>query len=658
MKARTQSSYAIFKKTQKIVSQLAILGENISQEDLNLKFLRSLPSEWNTHVVVWRNKPDLDTMSFDDLYNNFKIVEQEVKGTASSSSQNMAFVSSPSISTASTQVSTANLSDDIVYAFLASQPNGSQLVYEDLEQIHKDDIEEMDLKWQLALLSMRTRRGSGVFNLLKMGHFARECRGPRNQDNRNMNQDSSRRTVNVEEISSKAMLAIDGAGFDWSYMADDEVPTNMALMVFSDSEIPDKSGKGLSFVSYNVVSPHPTRLFLPPNLDLSNSGLEEFQQPEFEGYGPKTRSSTKKDKAMLTGILARHMTGTCPISQTSRNLMEDMLPLGEEPKEGKLLVKELLKRESNTKPLAKAVNTACYVQNRVLVVKPHNKTPYELFRGKFDGKSDKGFFVGYSLNTKAFRVYNIRTRKVEENLHVRFLEDKPIIAGTNSNDSVDGSLFDSSSKNASNDEPQPSSDDGKKDDEGVSQESGIDYQEMLENITAARSNGSQPKLDMFSLGDNATLEATHADFFSDETEVDMSKITTTYLVPSTPNTRIHKDHSLDHVIGDVQSGVLTKRMTKTSNEQEFISAVYEGKTHKDLHTCLFACFLSQEEPKKVIQALKDPSWIEAMQEELLQFKLQQVWTLVDLPYGKRAIGTKWVYRNKKDERGLKQLGCS
>ncbi|GJV74265.1 putative ribonuclease H-like domain-containing protein [Tanacetum coccineum] len=85
-------------------------------------------------------------------------------------------------------------------------------------------------------------------------------------------------------------------------------------------------------------------------------------------------------------------------------------------------------------------------------------------------------------------------------------------------------------------------------------------------------------------------------------------------------------------------------MTKTTNEQGLISAVYEGKTHEDLHTCLFACLLSQEEPKKVIQSLKDPSWIEAMQEELLQFKLQQVWTLMDLPHGKRAIGTKWVYR--------------
>ncbi|GJY54261.1 ribonuclease H-like domain-containing protein [Tanacetum coccineum] len=287
----------IFNRLRKIVSQLAILGENISQEDLNLKFLRILPSEWNTHVVVWRNKPDLDTMSFDYLYNNFTIVDQEVKRTTSSSSslssQNMAFMSSPSstnevnttygvsttktqvspastqVSTASTQVSTTNLSDDTVYAFLASQPNGSQFVYEDLEQYHEDELEEIDLKWQLALLSMRTRMffykiGRKItinrsdtagydkskvecFNCHKMGYFARECRGPRNQDSRNRNQDSSRRTVNVEETSSKAMVAIDGAG-----------------------------------------------LFSPQNIDLSYSGVEEFQQPEFESYGPKPSKSVSE----------------------------------------------------------------------------------------------------------------------------------------------------------------------------------------------------------------------------------------------------------------------------------------------------------------------------------------------------------------------------
>ncbi|GKE59686.1 putative ribonuclease H-like domain-containing protein, partial [Tanacetum coccineum] len=148
-----------------------------------------------------------------------------------------------------------------------------------------------------------------------------------------------------------------------------------------------------------------------------------------------------------------------------------------------------------------------------------------------------------------------------------------------------------------------------KDDEGVSQESGIDDQERPENRTQ----------DVNTVG---------------------PCINTASINVNTGSLNINI------------SGVQTRRMTKTSNEQGFISAVYEGKTHEHLHTCLFACFISQVEPKKVIQALTDPSWIEAMQDELIYFKLQKVWTLVDLPYGKRAIGTKWVYRNKKDKRGI------
>ncbi|GJV03166.1 putative ribonuclease H-like domain-containing protein [Tanacetum coccineum] len=127
-------------------------------------------------------------------------------------------------------------------------------------------------------------------------------------------------------------------------------------------------------------------------------------------------------------------------------------------------------------------------------------------------------------------------------------------------------------------------------------------------------------------------------------------------VPSTPTLRIHKIHPQSQIIGESTAGVQTRRKLKesTSNQhQALLSFIYKQNrtNHKDQQTCLFACFLSQEEPKKVSQALADESWVEAMQEELLQFKLQEVWVLCDLPEGKRVIGTKWVFRNKRDERG-------
>ncbi|GJT22441.1 hypothetical protein Tco_0892378 [Tanacetum coccineum] len=209
------------KMTQKtLLKQMyETFSENITLEELNLKFLRSLPIEWGMHVVVWRNKSDLGSISFDDLYNNFKIVEPEVKRSITSSSnsvsQNLAFVSGHSstnddnianihVSTGSSSVSTNNsiayLSDATVYAYLATQPNGSQVVHEDLEQIHEDDLDEMDLKWQLALLSIKARKC--YQKLVKRLN-------PKSQENRSRSQDSSRRTVNVEEASPKAMLAID-----------------------------------------------------------------------------------------------------------------------------------------------------------------------------------------------------------------------------------------------------------------------------------------------------------------------------------------------------------------------------------------------------------------------------------------------------------------
>ncbi|GJX37995.1 ribonuclease H-like domain-containing protein [Tanacetum coccineum] len=219
----------IFNRLQKIVSRLAILGVIIAQDYLNLKILSSLPPEWNTHVVVWMNKPKIETMSIDD------------------------FAASPSVNTTSPQVCTISVNDNTMYAFMVENPNGSNVLHQDLEQIHEDDLEAMDLKCHLSFLSVRAKKyyqrtskkifinGNDIavydkskvecYNCHKLGHFSREYRAPRSKEGQFRNQDNPRKQGNNED-TSKAMLAIDGVAFDWSDMAKDQVQTNMALMAF------------------------------------------------------------------------------------------------------------------------------------------------------------------------------------------------------------------------------------------------------------------------------------------------------------------------------------------------------------------------------------------------------------------------------------------
>ncbi|GJS66924.1 retrovirus-related pol polyprotein from transposon TNT 1-94 [Tanacetum coccineum] len=272
-----ESLDSIFNRLQKIVSRLAFL--------------------------VWMNKPEIEIISIDDLCNNFIIVKQKVKKyvAASSGAQNLAFITAPStsstndvntaspqvstaspnVNTASPQVSTTRFNDNAMYAFMVENPNGSNLLHQDLKKIHEDDLEAMDLKWQLSLLSMRAKR-----YYQRTGHFAKECRAPRSKEGQFKNQDNTRKQGNNEDTSSKAMLAIDGVGLDWSDMAEEQcddliVKLNQTeftaatykraskdLDKLLESQITDKSKKGLGYSD------------VPPPY----SGLDEFKEPEFKGY--------------------------------------------------------------------------------------------------------------------------------------------------------------------------------------------------------------------------------------------------------------------------------------------------------------------------------------------------------------------------------------
>ncbi|GJQ97387.1 hypothetical protein Tco_0008526 [Tanacetum coccineum] len=136
-----------------------------------------------------------------------------------------------------------------------------------------------------------------------------------------------------------------------------------------------------------------------------------------------------------------------------------------------------------------------------------------------------------------------------------------------------------------------------------------------------------------------------ADFTNLETVVNVSPI---------PTSRIHSTHPRALILGDPNSAVQTRSKVNTSSGAHAFVSYVQKQIKLTIRTfiILFCMIRSQHEPKKISEALEDESWVDAMQEELLQFEIQKVWVLVDLPYGKKAIGTKWVYRNKKDERGV------
>ncbi|GJX75744.1 ribonuclease H-like domain-containing protein [Tanacetum coccineum] len=259
-----------YDRFQSLLSQLEIHGAGVSTEDANQKFLRSLPSAWSQVSLIMRTKPGVDSLSFDDLYNNLRVFENDVKGStaSSSSTQNVAFVSENTSSTndVSTAYGVSNPSSQnskyeqtSSYSLLANQSSCPQLDHEDLEQLDEFDLEEMDLKWQVAMISMRMKKfykktsrklqfdakepvgfdktKVECYSCHKTGHFARECRTKGNQDSKRRNDWNSgnkdgKRSSKQED--SKSLVTINGEGVDWTSHSKEE--EDYALMACNSSD--------------------------------------------------------------------------------------------------------------------------------------------------------------------------------------------------------------------------------------------------------------------------------------------------------------------------------------------------------------------------------------------------------------------------------------
>ncbi|GJS57936.1 ribonuclease H-like domain-containing protein [Tanacetum coccineum] len=241
-----------YDRFQKLISQLEVHGAPISKEDINQKFLRSLPPSWNQIALIMRNKTDIDEIDIDDLYNNLRVYEDELKRSSgsNSASQNLAFLSSENtsstneVSTASedfgvsttggiNQVPSTPCTHDAAYSFFAQPTTSPQLENEDFQQMDGDDLEELDLRWQVAMLTIRVKKfiqrtGRNLdfkekrpisidktkiecYNCHRKGHFAKECRSGRNQGRRSYG-DNGRSNAPTNESSSQALVAQDGLG--------------------------------------------------------------------------------------------------------------------------------------------------------------------------------------------------------------------------------------------------------------------------------------------------------------------------------------------------------------------------------------------------------------------------------------------------------------
>ncbi|GJR68499.1 ribonuclease H-like domain-containing protein [Tanacetum coccineum] len=401
---------------------------------------------------------------------------------------------------------------------------------------------------------------------------------------------------------------------------------------------------------------------------------------------------------------------------------------------------------------AEAVSTACYVLNRVLVTKPQNKTPYELITGKipiisyirpfgchvtilntidhlgkFDGKSDEGFLVGYSLQSKAFRVYNLETKRVEENLHITFLENKPNVAGKGPTWLFDlDYLTDSMNYQPVRSENQANKHAGLKEaNHSVGTEDNIDagnseieaestqdyfvlpiwssYTSTVKS-SKAKNAGEEPnknpdlktdekpvdKEDQVFLDElerlkrqeqdaNDAAEALRKEFAKDTEDLLLqagaakASSTNTVNTASTPVSTASPYGGLSFTDTDQDDSKIPalEDMYDHPSDGIFTNASYDDEgavaDFRKLETIMnvspiptsrinsiHPSTLILGDPNSAVQTrskVTKSSRAHAF-EELLQFKIQKVWILVYLPYGKKAIGTKWVYRNKKDERGV------
>nr|GEW04115.1 hypothetical protein [Tanacetum cinerariifolium] len=737
---------------------------------------RSLPSEWRTHTLIWRNKTGLEEQSLDDLFNSLKIYEAKVKSSssASTSTQNIAFVSSSNTDSTNESVSAAasvfavsaktpvsplpnvhSLSNVVIYSFFASQSSRRNL----------SENGPTSMGFDMSKVE--------CYNYHKKRHFAKECRSPKDtrrngvaepqrrnvplRDNalvslrKNLKKEEQERddlklklekfqtsSKNLTELLASQTNAKIGLGYNSKVFTCAMFDCDDYLSSGSDESLPSSPiydrpsvqhvETSISAATSKSKSPKPIgngkrrnrkACFMCKSLDhlIKDCDYDDkkMAQPTARNHAPVVNDAqgmqgkwngdqnaqfltmflakqgnpqhALKDKGVIDSGCSRHMTGNMSYLSDFEELDGRYIAFDGNPKDGlenqlSLKVKVIrsdngtefenndlnqfygmkgIKREFSVPrtpqqngiterknrtlieaiktmladlllPIpfwAEAVNTACYVQNRVLVTKPHNKTPYELLHGrtpsigfmrrfgypvtilntldslgKFDGKVDEGFLVGYSVSSSGPTwLFDIDTL-------TKTMNYQPVTTGNQSNPSASFQDKFDAKKQGRKVTNNISAQSKKYDDKTKREAKGKSHVESLtgyKNLSAEFEDFSDNSINEINAADMPEFE--DITYFNDEDDVDaeadFNNLETSITVSPIPTIRVHKDHHATQIIADLSSATQTRSITRVAKDQGGLSQMFND----DFHT-------------------------------------------FDLPYGKRAIGTKWVFRNKKDERGI------
>nr|GEW59998.1 hypothetical protein [Tanacetum cinerariifolium] len=608
----TKTLEQTFNRLQAIVSHLEFMDVKIEQDELNHKFLTCLAPEWLMYTIVWRNRSDLDTISLDDVYNHLKVYEPEVQKKPELNSQNMAFISSAKNSSGNGEVNTASI------------PTASTQVSHDINQIDKDDIEEMDIKWNMALLSMRADRfwkKTGKKFLFKGLMWLALI------NQRWSALTATRWATLLGSVGYlEAKKGVEGKTTDKSFMAnkeenhalvaDEEAPIEFSLMAKSNSDNEGNSQNNIDDKGYwdSGCSRHMTRnisyLF---DYEPFDGGYVSFGQGgcKITGKGTIKTGKLEFENVYFMKDLRcdnrgefrnKEMNDFCSRKGIKREFSNARTPQQNRVAERRnmTLIEAARTMLADAKlPVtfwAKAVNTTCYVQNRVMVNKSQNKTPYELFKGripaigflkpfgcyvmilntldhlgKFDAKGDEGFLLGTLCLVKRLGTHGNST--------------------SNAQDAC--------------------------------------------NAGATKSSG------------NSNPTATSKNPLANQ----METLTVETLIP-TVSSPVPTAILIDSPEPSSDTRLISKRIICQDETPSLDNITTLANRFDDILRVTTTTFYTHGVEADISDALKDLSWVEAMQEELLQFKIQNVWSLVNCPKGVRPIGTKWVLKNKKDERGI------